>query len=184
MRHRQRALLALFVIWLAVITYMIYCQSRLASPIGAHFSPGGDADIWMGKNATCSLYLAVMIVLTVPALACQKLLKRIPWLLMSLPNRHHWLSPPHRHSSLNDVSTRLLWLCNGTLMLILGCLHLTFRANRLSPPFLDGHAPRFLLVAYALFLICWVALWFLRYGRPSPARDGSFTARRCSTEGQ
>ena len=167
MRSRNRALLVMFGLVFGATLHLTYCASQLPQSIRASFELGTAAHAWIDRQTFVLLYAALVAIMVLASLGFRRFLNRIPWLMFSLPNKDYWMSPQQRRSSLSYVVKWVLWANNATLLMIIGLMHVTFMANRMSYPRFDRAMLSTILWGYLLLAVLWLLVLHQRFRKPA-----------------
>lgn len=153
------------------VVYFLRSYDRLPPIVISHFDAQGKPNGWEAKPiffAICSVFLGVAGIIGVGG---PWLMRVLPPELINLPNKEQWLSPAHRETTMNFLSTWFAWFGCGLLLLQMLVFSFAVQTN-LHP----AHPPEsarlwYYLAGFGIFTAIWVARLATRFARPR-----SFTA--------
>lgn len=155
MTTSQKVLFALILV--AVVQALVY-YPQLPDRVGSHFDGGGRPNGWSAKSAFFAINEGMIGLLALVFVFLPRTFGRMPERMVSLPNRDYWLSPERREETVRFVEDQMAWLGAATMVLMLGMIEVTIRANLQPEPVL---APVFIWL-FAGFL-AFVAVWTVRF---------------------
>jgi uncharacterized membrane protein len=161
MRTSQKVFLALIVV--ALVQALVY-YPQLPDRVASHFDGGGHTNGWSAKIAFFAINLGMIVLLALVFVFLPRTFGRMPERIVSLPNRDYWLSPERREETLRFIQDQMTWLGTATLVLIVGMMEMTIRANLQPEPVL---APVFMwiLAGFLVFMAVWTIRFVSRFTR-------------------
>jgi uncharacterized membrane protein len=164
MKPRHLALL----LWVLIALQCFAYYGQLPPTLASHFDSAGRPNGWSSKEAFIELYLFVAGLMTFLFFSMPGLLRRIPLVLINIPNRDYWLVPERKDRALEMLQEEMGWSGTGVLGMLVATIQLAIKAN-LSGGLLSG-AMWILLVAFILFTVALLIRLYRRFARPSEPR--------------
>jgi len=157
----------LFVILVlaASAVFVLWSGAQLPEQVGSHFDLSGRADAFMSRTAfTAAMLLAASVV---PGLV---------WLLQlwaarsgkwNIRNRDHWFGAQHGKSTVRYLENQAGWftIALAAFMVFVHWLVVQANTGAGAPPGLDNTAFLAALAVYFVFVIVWVSMLFVRFGK-------------------
>lgn len=134
--------------------------------MATHFGAGGEANGWMGRDEFLLFFCGLCAFLMAMMLLMPKLIGLFPDSMINMPNKEYWLAPERRASSMALIGAHMAWLAVLVLGLMMAILHLTFQANLMPKPRLEGAAIGFAMGGFILCMLLWLVAFIRAFNLP------------------
>ncbi len=158
---------SLFVVLaVAAAIHFFYIYTQLPEVVASHFDAHGVPNGWQTRTIFFAFFVGSIVIATIVCFGLPLLIASVPPALTNLPHKQYWLSPERRPSSLAYLSTHFAWL--GCVVLLVGIFAFEFsvRANFQPDKRFDSASLLYVLAAFFVFMIVWIARLLARFGKP------------------
>jgi serine/threonine-protein kinase len=158
------------IVWAlcAAAGVLMALEPGLPERVATHFSWSGRPNGWMpasGFRAAGALFVVGFSGFFIALLYC---IRFFPPETLNVPNPGYWRSPEHHREACDIVFAHSFWLA-AIAALWAGLLHLlVYRANRSSPPHLEGGGILLLSVGFFAAMLAATVPLLLRFRRVPP----------------
>jgi len=150
----------------AVALQCLYYFPLLPATVSSHFDGAGRPNGWSSKQAFYTLYLFIVVLMTFCFFVLPRLLRRVPSLLINLPNREYWLVAERKDQAFAMLEDEMGWFGIAILVLMVWTIQLAINANLPGAGGLRSDVMLILLGAFFLFTIIWVVRLYRRFAVP------------------
>lgn len=119
------------------IGQLLYYFPNLPDRMASHFNGAGEPDNWMSKSSFFIFEAVILILIVAEFTVLPFLISRFPASLISLPNKHFWLSEKYRSGTIASIREYFEWFSVGLLVLLIAVNELVIRANLNKQPLPD-----------------------------------------------
>jgi len=139
---------------------------QLPDVVESHFGSRGNPNGWQTKQIFFAFFVGVTVINTVFTFGIPALIRALPPQLFNLPNKRYWLAGERREASLDFISGWFSWY--GCAMFLLQWYAFDFAIQANLRPDRVEHPERLLyvIVAFLVFTIVWIARMVLHFPRP------------------
>ncbi len=165
---------------MAVLSYLIYIAGAAAiwlqlhhywavlpDPIATTFDGQGKPGGWMAVKTVFAYYIAALGIVSFIFVAAGLLTRKMPRLLVIIPNRDYWLSIERRGETIHYIKEFYLWTGAFAALFIAGTAEFIFSANMKISPQIDPQVFYLLGSMLALGLLVVGLAIFWRFKKPA-----------------
>jgi hypothetical protein len=158
---------SLFVLLAAASAiHFFHLYGQLPAVLASHFDAYGRPNGWQTRTIFFAFFVGPIVVSTVVCFGVPLLIASVPPALINLPHKECWLSPEQRGSSLDYLSSHFAWLGCAVLLVGIFAFEFSVRANFQPDKRLDAASLFYVLGAFFVFVIVWMARLLARFGKP------------------
>jgi uncharacterized membrane protein len=164
---RLPRLLFWFLVAAAAVQILIY-YPQLPGRLASHFNGAGTPNGWQTKTAFFSFYVGGIVLATVLCFGVPKLIGAMPTSAINLQNKEYWLAPERRAETLAYLANFFGWFACAVFFVELAAFHFAIAANLHAKTLFDSAALFWVLGAFFVFLIVWIARLITHFARTPP----------------
>ncbi|MCW9025418.1 MAG: hypothetical protein OQK73_12165 [Gammaproteobacteria bacterium] len=142
-----------------------YYFSVLPDAVANHFGNDGHANGWMSNTANLIFSIVILVVNTLVFLSTETIFRKVPIKYISFPKKEYWLAPERKESSIELMTSWMLFFGVATNIFLILVLHLVYRANMNTPPKLDEDSSFIVMVLYIAIMAGWLIKLYRRFNK-------------------
>lgn len=150
-------------VWLQLHHYWAVLPDPIATTFDAQGKPGG----WMTVRAVFAYYIAALGIVSFLFMTAGLLTRKMPRLLVAVPNRDYWLAPERRGETIRYMKEFYLWTGAFAALFVAGTAEFIFSANMKISPQIDPQVFYLLASMLALGLLVVLLAIFWRFKKPA-----------------
>jgi uncharacterized protein DUF1648 len=150
----------------AAATHFFHLYGQLPAIVASHFDGHGAPNGWQTKTIFFAFFGGSIVISTVVCFGVPLLIASVSPALINLPHKEYWLTPERRASSLDYLSAHFAWLGCAVLLVGIFAFEFSVRANFQPDKRFDGVSLLYVLGAFFVFVIVWMARLLARFGNP------------------
>jgi len=150
----------------AAAIHFFYLYAQLPEVVASHFDAHGVPNGWQTRTIFFAFFVGSIVIATVVCFGVPLLIASVPATLINLPHKEYWLSPEQRPSSLAYLRAHFAWLGCAVLLVGIFAFEFSVRANFQPDKRFDTASLLYVLGAFFVFVIVWMARLLARFGKP------------------
>ena len=168
---QRNALLVLGPLALALL-HLAWIAGKLPEQVPSHFDTTGQPDGWTTRSGLLTTYSMLQVGIAVLFLGLARLVRRLPQLLVNVPNKDYWFAGERRADSMDWLMGYLAASSGALALFMIGMVQLTADASQRADGGLDNTSFFLMLGGYLAFVLGGVVALFMRFKR-RPTDDGA-----------
>ena len=156
-------------IFMAIVAIAVAMAVRdyplIPDRVASHFSASGAANGWMSKPTYFAFYAALVGVAFAVEFLVPLSVAKTRAARMNLPNKEFWLGPARQEKTRAYLKRHFAWYGCAFLALEVSAMEMATRANMKAEPTLPITPVLFLLGAFLLYNVVWMARMFRRFSK-------------------
>jgi hypothetical protein len=135
--------------------------------VAIQFNAQGQARGWASREAHLWMWLGLSVLLPAFMVGIFASIRYFPPQMINIPNRHYWLAPERRETSLRMVSRMGYGFACMLLLFLAGLYWILLLANQAAPPQLSAPAMWLALGLYLTAVAGWLIALYRRFRLPN-----------------
>lgn len=155
-------------VWAVLVTLgylLVHAAQVLPERVALHFDLAGTADGWGTRGLLLGIFACMTALVAGLGLALPVVVGVLPTSMVNVPHREYWLAPERRQQTLATLRDDLSWFAALTGVLMILLFQRTIAYN-LDPESKAMASALWIVLAYLLATLLWVARLLLRYRLP------------------